>query len=177
VSAVITNCYFLVDNCHKRCSFPFQVIIPGSWIFSVILNLPWFLFLEVQDGYCKNVPMYGQNWIPRAYSLLFSTLVAVSVVMMAGLYSRIVYTLWLKRVENNQPAFQQRVSTSNNTNSLNMKESFVSASPKRVSSPRGCSSEILKRTSKGYQDPFCGRGLNTINPRIGASPQISARFK
>jgi len=85
-----------------------KVIIPGSWIFSVILNLPWFLFLEVQDGYCKNVPMYGQNWIPRAYSLLFSTLVAVSVVMMAGLYSRIVYTLWLKRVENNQPAFQQR---------------------------------------------------------------------
>ena len=91
----------------------------------MILNVPWFLFLEVQDDYCKNVPVYGQNWIPKAYHVLYSTLVAVAVTMMAGLYSRIVYTLWLKRVEDNQPAFQQRVSTNINTEALNVKESFA----------------------------------------------------
>ena len=94
-------------------TFLFQVIIPGSWIFAVIFNLPLFLVVEVKDGYCKNSWVYGQEWMPKAYDLLWSSLVAVSVAMMAGLYSRIVYTLWLKRVEDNQPAFQQRVSTSN----------------------------------------------------------------
>ena len=58
--------------------------------------------------------MYGQDWIPKAYHVLSSSLVAVFVVMMAGLYSRIVYTLWLKRVEDDQPTCQQRVSASNN---------------------------------------------------------------
>lgn len=85
-----------------------KVIIPGSWIFAVIFNLPLFLVVEVKDGYCKNSWVYGQDWMPKAYDLLWSSLVAVSVAMMAGLYSRIIYTLWLKRVEDNQPAFQQR---------------------------------------------------------------------
>ena len=53
--------------------------------------------------------------------------------MMAGLYSRIVYNLWLKG-EDNQSTFQQQVSTSNYTEVLNVKESFVPASPKGVPS-------------------------------------------
>ena len=129
MSAAITNCYFLVDNCPKRCPLPFQVIIPFAWIFSLIFNTPWFLFLQVQDNRCKNVPMYGQDWIPKAYHWLFSGLVAVSVVIMAVLYSRIVYTLWIKPVGDNQAAFQQRVSASNNTKALNVRESYISASP------------------------------------------------
>jgi len=102
-----------VDYFHKFCSLPFQVIIPGSWIFALIFNLPMFLFVQVKDGYCKNSWVRGQDWMPKAYNILWSSLVAVSVAMMAGLYWRIVYTLWLKRVEGDQPAFQQRVSTSN----------------------------------------------------------------
>ena len=81
------------------------MIIPGSWIFSLIFNLPLFLIVEVKDGYCKNAWVYGQDWMPKAYDLLWSSLVAVAVAMMAGLYTRIVYTLWLKRVEDDQPAF------------------------------------------------------------------------
>ena len=91
--------------------------------------------MEVQAKHCTNVPMYGQDWIPKAYHVLYSTLVAISVAMMAGLYSRIVYTLWLKGVEDNQPTFQQQVTTSNNTEILNVKESFVSALPKGLSFP------------------------------------------
>ena len=81
--------------------------------------------------------MYGQDWVPKAYHVLCSCLVAVFVGMMAALYSRIVYTLWLKRVEDNHSAFQQQVSTSNNTEVRNVKESFVSALHKGLSFPGG----------------------------------------
>ena len=49
--------------------------------------------------------------MPKAYDILWSSTVLLAVVMMAALYSRIVYTLWFKRdVQDNQLAFQQRVS-------------------------------------------------------------------
>ena len=120
MNTAITNCHSVLDyyDNQELCSLPFQVIIPSSWIFSVIFNLPLFLLVEVKDGYCKNDWVHGQDWMPKAYDLLWSSLIAVSVAMMAGLYSRIVYTLWFKRVEDNQPAFQQRVSTSNKTKVL-----------------------------------------------------------
>ena len=70
---------------------------------------------------------------------------------MAVLYSRIVYALWLKRVEDNQPAFQQRVSSSNKTETLNVKEYFAS-NCLRVSLSLGVLVGILKRNSKGCQD-------------------------
>ena len=114
----IINCHSVVDYHHKLCSLPFQVIIPSSWIFSVIFNFPIFLVVEVKDGYCDNVWVYGQDWMPKVYDLFWSSLVAVAVAMMAELYSRIVYTLWLIRVEGNQSPFQQRMSTSNNPKTL-----------------------------------------------------------
>ena len=49
--------------------------------------------------------------MPMAYDLLWSGMVIVGVVMMAGLYSRIVYTLWFKQDYNNQHVFRQSVST------------------------------------------------------------------
>ena len=70
---------------------------------------------------------------------------------MAVLYSRIVYALWLKRVEDNQPAFQQRVSSSNKTETLNVKEYFASTCL-RVSLSLEVLVGILKRNSKGCQD-------------------------
>ena len=94
------------------------MIIPGSWIFSLIFNMPLFLVVDEKGKYCTNVLVSGQDWMPKAYHLLWSSLVGVAVALMAGLYSRIVYTLWFKRVEDNQPAFQQRVSTSNKTEAL-----------------------------------------------------------
>ena len=42
-----------------------------------------------------------------------TTIVAIAMAIMTGLYSRIVYTLWLKRDHDNQLTFQQRVSINN----------------------------------------------------------------
>ena len=88
----------------------FQVIIVGSWIFSLIFNTPMFLIIKVKGNACVNVWVYGEDWIPKAYDLLWSTMVGLAVVLMAGLYSRIVYTLWFKRDPENEITFQQRVS-------------------------------------------------------------------
>ena len=88
----------------------FQVIIIGSWIFSLIFNTPMFLMIKVEGSACVNVWVYGEDWIPKAYDLLWSTMVGLAVVLMAGLYSRIVYTLWFKRDPENEITFQQRVS-------------------------------------------------------------------
>ena len=90
----------------------FQVIIIGSWIFSLIFNTPIFLMIKVEGNACVNVWVYGGDWIPKAYYLIWSAMVVLAVVLMAGLYSRIVYTLWFKRDidQGNELTFQQRVS-------------------------------------------------------------------
>ena len=69
-----------------------------------------FLIIKVEGNACVNVWVYGEDWIPKAYDLLWSTMVGLAVVLMAGLYSRIVYTLWFKRDPENEITFQQRVS-------------------------------------------------------------------
>lgn len=130
--------FSLLLNLFANCAlYNFQVIIPASWIFSLIFNLPFFLVVEVKGGYCKNVWVNGQDWMPKAYQLLWSSMVAVAVAMMAGLYSRIVYILWLKRAEENPPAFQQRVSTSNKRKFLYVQKSFTLPSSRYLF--RGCS--------------------------------------
>ena len=91
----------------KLYAFLFQVIIPGSWIFALIAKMPLFLALNVKDNDCA---LMDEEWIPKAYFLHWSVIVGVAMVMMAGLYSRIVYTLWFKRDHDNQLTFQQRVS-------------------------------------------------------------------
>ena len=69
-----------------------------------------------------NIWVYGEDWMPKAYDILWSCTVLLAVVLMAGLYSTVVYTLWFKRdVHDNQLAFQQRVSVS--MESLHSKES------------------------------------------------------
>lgn len=123
----------LFSNCAL---YHFQVIIPGSWIFSLIFNVPFFLVVEVKGGYCKNVWVKGQDWMPKAYHLLWSSMVAMAVAMMAGLYSRIVSILWLKRAEENPPAFQQRVSISKKRKLLYVQKSFTLPSSKHLF--RGC---------------------------------------
>ena len=58
-----------------------------------------------------NIWVYGEDWMPKAYDILWSSIVLLAVVLMAVLYCRVVYTLWFKRdVHGNQLAFQQRVS-------------------------------------------------------------------
>ena len=44
------------------------------------------------------------------YSLAWLLLIVLSLIMMVGLYSRVVYTLWFKHDDDNQLTSQQRVS-------------------------------------------------------------------
>ena len=74
-----------------------------------------FLMIKVEGNACVNVWVYGEDWIPKAYDLLWSAMVGLAVILMAALYSRIVYTLWFKRDldQENEVSFQQRVSIRN----------------------------------------------------------------
>ena len=87
--------------------FLFQVIIPGSWIFSLIVNIPRFLALNVKDSACM---LMDEEYILKGYFVFWSALVVVAIAIMAGLYCRIVYTLWFKRDPDNRFTFQQTVS-------------------------------------------------------------------
>ena len=49
------------------------------------------------------------RWMPKAYTLTWLALIIISVSVMVGLYSRVVYTLWFKRDNNHQLAYQQKV--------------------------------------------------------------------
>ena len=66
--------------------------------------------LKVVGNECLNKVVYEEDWKPKAYELLWSAMIVLAVVLMVGLYSRIVYTLWFKRDLDNEVAFQQRVS-------------------------------------------------------------------
>jgi len=83
------------------------VIIVGSWIFSFIVVTPTILSVNVKDNACVSMV---EEWMSKAYYLLWSAIVVVAMAIMVGLYSRIVYTLWFKRNPDNQLTFQQRVS-------------------------------------------------------------------
>ena len=87
------------------------MIIAGSWIFSLILNSPLFLvfYFDKKSNSCK------ANWLTEWMSVTFTVtwwlvVVAPSIVVMTGLYSKVVYTLWFKRNDVNQRTYQQKVS-------------------------------------------------------------------
>jgi len=86
------------------------VIIPCSWIFSLILTFPGFL----ETNFDKKTESCGETfpneWLAKAYSLIwFLATTAVPLALMVGLYSMVVYTLWFKRNEDNELTHQQKV--------------------------------------------------------------------
>ena len=95
---------------HWLITHHFQVIIFGCWIFAIILNLPLFLvtIFDESAGDCKwNWP---ERWMGAAYDTTWLVLLAIiPLIIMTGLYSRVVYTLWFKRNDDNELAFQQKV--------------------------------------------------------------------
>ena len=65
------------------------------------------MLLNVKENACV---WMDNEWLGKPYIVYWTAIVVVAVVLMAGLYSRIVYTLWLKRDTENILTFQQRVS-------------------------------------------------------------------
>ncbi|XP_020627707.1 pyroglutamylated RFamide peptide receptor-like [Orbicella faveolata] len=107
--AIAAERYYAViypaGNIGKLTKSKLKVIIPGSWIFSLVVNIPLFLALNVKDNACV---WMDEEWMPKAYFLYWSAIVVVAMATMALLYSRIVYNLWFKRDPENQLTFQQR---------------------------------------------------------------------
>ncbi len=54
--------------------------------------------------------IYPDDWMGKAYSVAWLVVVYFSLLLMVGLYSRTVYTLWFKRNDDNQLTNQQKVS-------------------------------------------------------------------
>ncbi|XP_074610102.1 QRFP-like peptide receptor [Acropora palmata] len=76
-----------------------EVIIPTSWIFGIILCLPDFLVKDFCKSYraCVANWPHAHAWMPKAYILLWTILIAaIPVSVMTVLYSRVIFTLWLK---------------------------------------------------------------------------------
>ena len=81
----------------------FKVIIPCSWIFGVILNIPWILLENYSEelGACSGT--WPAKWMIKAYSMTWFLLMGfLPVSLMAALYIRVVYALWFKRGEHSQ---------------------------------------------------------------------------
>ena len=72
----------------------------------MILNFP--NFRKESDGNsCKLT--WSKEWL-KAYRLTYGlAFVVLSSTLIAGLYSRVVYTLWFKRNDDNELTYQQQV--------------------------------------------------------------------
>ncbi|KAL9957214.1 hypothetical protein ACROYT_G038824 [Oculina patagonica] len=84
-----------------------KVIIAGSWIFSLILNIPVFLAKNINTKSSMCVLIWPEL-MRKAYILSWVVLVFISCAVMVGLYSNVAYTLWFKRNDDNQLTFQQQ---------------------------------------------------------------------
>ncbi|XP_020608179.1 pyroglutamylated RFamide peptide receptor-like [Orbicella faveolata] len=106
--AIAAERYFAViypvGNVGKLTKRKLKVIIPGSWIFALIFFILYITGSNVKDNACVRM---DEEWLQKAETLLWSVIVVAAMVLMAGLYSRIVYTLWFKCDPENQLAFQQ----------------------------------------------------------------------
>lgn len=86
-----------------------QVIIPGSWIFSLIITFPGFLVTNFDKKIESCGETFPDQWLAKAYSLTWIlATTAVPLALMVGLYSMVVYTLWFKRNDDNELTYRQK---------------------------------------------------------------------
>ncbi|XP_022784180.1 tachykinin-like peptides receptor 86C [Stylophora pistillata] len=87
-----------------------RMIVLGSWVFSVIFNIPLFLARTFdKEKSSKNcVQSWPEQWMSTTYCLAWLVLVIVAVGIMVVLYSIVVGTLWFKRNENKGINYQQQ---------------------------------------------------------------------
>ncbi|CAH3037233.1 unnamed protein product, partial [Porites lobata] len=74
-----------------------KIFIPISWICATILNIPLFLtvYFDEKASFC--LEYWPKDWLPKAYSLTwFFVAGIIPVILMAVMYSRVVYSLWFK---------------------------------------------------------------------------------
>ena len=72
------------------------MIIAISWIFSLIFNLPVFLVRSFDDKSQQCFLSYPEEWIIKARETAWLVLTVVPLLIMIGLYYRVVHLLWFK---------------------------------------------------------------------------------
>ena len=88
----------------------FQVIIPASWIFALIMESPGFLSSDFDKSRSICTLVFPEEWMGKAFSVVwFLVFGGLPVPLMAALYSTVVYTLWFKRNNQYELSHQQKV--------------------------------------------------------------------
>lgn len=98
----LANIWFIFGRC--------QVIIPCCWIFAWTLNIPLIMVtnFDKATGDCKW--MWPEQWMGAANETTWLVgLAFIPLMVMTGLYSRVVHMLWFKRSNGNELANRQRV--------------------------------------------------------------------
>ena len=86
------------------------MLIPGAWIFSLIVTIPLFLVINFENESETCAAEWPEKWMPRTYTVAWFVILAViPLTLMAGFYSRVVYTLWFKQIDDSEPTHQQKV--------------------------------------------------------------------
>ena len=93
--------------------FVLQLIIPGSWILAVVINIPKFIkqdFVREQNpNYCIYDYDWPQEWMEKAFLLAGICIPMLCFTLMMGLYFRVIYTMYFKRDDHTQHTCQQQV--------------------------------------------------------------------
>lgn len=71
----------------------------------MILNIPEFVKKVNENNECN----YAEKWVAKAYFLTWFAYVFTASAVMVGFYSRVVYTLWFQRNDDNELTYQQQV--------------------------------------------------------------------
>ena len=78
-------------------------------MFGLILEIPNYIFTNVKDDIC--LPRWPEEWMFVTYYWIWFAVEVLLVALMAGLYTKAVYTLWFKRNDgHNLRNCQNRVS-------------------------------------------------------------------
>lgn len=74
-----------------------KFIIPACWLFSFVWNLPLFLVVRYSEDLDFCYEVWPVPWYMKAYSVSWLIVIGIlPVSIMAGLYSRVVYNLWVR---------------------------------------------------------------------------------
>lgn len=86
-----------------------KVIIPMSWLFGLVINVPGFVVKNFDEKAKFCIRRYSEEWLGKIYTLIwFLALAFFPIVIMGALYFRVVYTLWFQRVEHSAFDFRQQ---------------------------------------------------------------------
>ena len=75
-----------------------RVLVLSSWVFACLLNLPLFFIMSYDDQSNFCTENWSNSLFPKIYGIIwFSVVGAIPISIMAVLYSKVVYHLWVKR--------------------------------------------------------------------------------